>query len=425
VEPGENFTISVKIFNLTDTIYASNKEWKPGQPLPTPDSLHAYTLGNLYALDIELSWDPTILEYVDHAVKIPVETYPDGVLHEPIQDLKDVVDSSAGTYWLAKTSLGVVPRFNCQDANATVFTMTFNVTRRGKCALGLTSVDLVAPSDMLVVNGGLINKLAIPHWVRDGQFQNALATGIKSVKVEAHANDLFFGLPVISGENTKVTTVMENYGNISDTYNLTIYKGTDSLETWNNETLESGENKTFSYTINAEDLNVGDHIITVNATILHGNETFTDELSEPFTVIGTPDLVIDGPTSATAGDSISFSASRSTYNYSNGQLSNYTWTLTGPGEMAARITKREENVTFELDSAWSGGNWTVALEVLDIYGIKYDETRAATSPYRKTVVLEVAEAPPPSFFNIENIALIVILIVIIALAVVYLRRRSR
>ena len=148
-------------------------------------------------------------------------------------------------------------------------------------------------------------------------------------------------------------------------------------------------------------------------------------MSEPFTVIETPDLVIDGPTSATAGDSISFSASRSTYNYSNGQLSNYTWTLTGPGEMAARITKREENVTFELDSAWSGGNWTVALEVLDIYGIEYDETRAATSPYRKTVVLEVAEAPPPSFFNIENIALIVILIVIIALAVVYLRRRSR
>ena len=222
VEPGENFTISVKIFNLTDTIYASNWEWEPGQPLPTPDSLHVYTLGNLYALDIQLGWDPTILEYVDHTVKIPVETYPDGVLHEPIQDLMDVVDSSAGTYWLAKTSLGEVQRFNCQDANVTVFTMTFNVTRRGKCTLDLTSVDLVAPSNMLVVNGGLINKLAIPHWVRDGQFQNALATGIKSVKVEAHANDLFFGLPVISGENTKVTIVMENYGNISDTYNLTL-----------------------------------------------------------------------------------------------------------------------------------------------------------------------------------------------------------
>jgi len=82
-------------------------------------------------------------------------------------------------------------------------------------------------------------------------------------------------------------------------------------------------------------------------------------------------------------------------------------------------------VTFTLDSRWSGGNWTVALEVLDIYGIKYDETRAATSPYRETVVLEVAEAPPPSFFNIENIALIVMLIVIIAIAIVYLRRRSR
>ncbi|MCK4477706.1 hypothetical protein KAU88_04170 [Candidatus Bathyarchaeota archaeon] len=424
VEPGENFTISVKIFNLNDTIYESNVEWVPGQPLPSPGSLHDYTLGNLYGLDIQLSWDPTILDYASHTVKVPNSTSnPDGILYEPILDVMDYVDSSAGTYWLAKSSQSPALAFNCQDANATVFTMTFNVTRHGKCTLDLTSVDLAADPAMLVA--GTINKLAIPHWVRDGQFQNILATGIKSVKVEAHANDLFFGPPVISGENARVTVVMENYGNISDTYNLTLYKDTDLLETWNNETLESGENKTFSYTINAEDLNVGDHVIKAKATILHGNETFTDELSKPFTVIETPDLVIDGPTSATAGDSISFSASRSTYNYSNGQLSNYTWTLTGPDETAPRITNKEENVTFTLDSHWSGGNWTVALEVLDIYGIKYDETRAATSPYRKTVVLEVAEAPPPSFFNIENIALIVMLIVIIAIAIVYLRRRSR
>ncbi|MCK4477096.1 PKD domain-containing protein [Candidatus Bathyarchaeota archaeon] len=171
--PGETFTISVKIFNLTDTIYACYDEWEPGQPLPPPDSLYVYTLGNLYALDIQLSWDPTILEHVDHAVKIPVETYPDGVLHEPIQHVMDYVDPSAGTYWLAKSSLGEVPGFNCQDANATVFTMTFNVTRRGKCTLNLTSVDLAADPAMLV--SGTINKLAIPHWVRDGQFSYGVA----------------------------------------------------------------------------------------------------------------------------------------------------------------------------------------------------------------------------------------------------------
>jgi len=404
--PGDNFTISVKIFNLTDTIYKSNVEWVPGQPLPTPDSLNVYTLGNLYGLDIQLSWDPTILEYVSHAVKIPVETYPDGVLHEPIQHLMDYVDSSAGTYWLAKLSQPPAPAFNCQDANATVFTMTFNVTRRGACALDLTSIDLAADPDMLEVNGGPINMLAIPHWVRDSKFQDILATGIKSVKVEAHVDDLFFGLPVISGENARVTIVMENYGEISDTYNLTLYKGTDSLETWNNEILESGENKTFNYTITAEDLNVGDHVITVKATILHGNETLTDEVPREFSVIGTPSLTIAGPTTAELGDEVSFNASDSIHGDPNGAILYYTWTLTAPGESIPRvmIEGSSEAVTFVTSPGWPAGSWTVVLEVEDNYGVEYDSSRPATAPYRKEISLQLGEPPSISIVWPQNMS---------------------
>ncbi|MBE0519969.1 hypothetical protein IBX35_02880, partial [Candidatus Bathyarchaeota archaeon] len=53
LEPSETFTINVKIANVTD----------------------------LYGLDLQFGWDPTIIEYVSHTAKIPVETYPDGIMH--------------------------------------------------------------------------------------------------------------------------------------------------------------------------------------------------------------------------------------------------------------------------------------------------------------------------------------------------------
>ncbi|UCD95990.1 MAG: hypothetical protein JSV35_05705 [Candidatus Bathyarchaeota archaeon] len=78
---------------------------------------------NLESLDIHFSWNTTYLNYVDHTMKVPVETYPDGVLHEPIILLKDEVDDVAGTYWLTVATLGGDP-FN---GNGTVFEMTFMV----------------------------------------------------------------------------------------------------------------------------------------------------------------------------------------------------------------------------------------------------------------------------------------------------------
>ena len=49
--PPENFTIKVKIANVT----------------------------NLYGIDIQFTWDPTIIKCVSHTKKIPVQTYPDGI----------------------------------------------------------------------------------------------------------------------------------------------------------------------------------------------------------------------------------------------------------------------------------------------------------------------------------------------------------
>ena len=162
--PGETFSISVRIFNLSNNFYATDESWDPGEELGPPGGQYNYSLGNLFGLDIRLSWSPAILAYVNHTVKIPVEHFPDGVLHKPIWDVKDEIDQEAGTYWIAKTSQNPAEPFNCPGLNATIFTMTFSVREHGTCAVSLDSVDLATFWIVGVM-------LEIPHWSASGQFQ--------------------------------------------------------------------------------------------------------------------------------------------------------------------------------------------------------------------------------------------------------------
>jgi len=96
---------------------------------------------NLYGFGIDLAWDPTILEYVSHELTVPVEDYPNGILHEPFITVANNVDSIAGTYTSAASSLGA-PAFNNPDNNSTVFNMTFNALAQGICTLNITLSDL-------------------------------------------------------------------------------------------------------------------------------------------------------------------------------------------------------------------------------------------------------------------------------------------
>ena len=106
---GETFTIEVKVANVT----------------------------GLYGVDIRFSWDPTILEYISHTPKIPVEDYSDGILYEPAIKIKDEVDG--GTYWLAYACLHPAPSFN---GTGIAFNMTFTVSEMSACTLDIYRADL-------------------------------------------------------------------------------------------------------------------------------------------------------------------------------------------------------------------------------------------------------------------------------------------
>lgn len=134
IPPSQNFTITVKTANIT----------------------------GLYGFDIQFRWDPTILDYVSHTAKMPVETYPEGVLYEPVLPIKDEVNTTGGTYWLAATSMHPAPSFN---GSGTFFEMTFHVKTVGRSLLEIYSSELAYK-----------NATSIPHTVEHGVFDNLVPT---------------------------------------------------------------------------------------------------------------------------------------------------------------------------------------------------------------------------------------------------------
>lgn len=134
---GSTFTISVSIFNLTNS-YTMDPV-TPGLQVP---------LGNLFGFDINLTWNPAKLDYVSHIVTVPVEDYPNGVLHtDPdlgVQQLFDIVDPDAGTYHVGFACFYMAPVFNNPGKSNTVFNMTFTMLEQGASYLRLTGTELSA-----------------------------------------------------------------------------------------------------------------------------------------------------------------------------------------------------------------------------------------------------------------------------------------
>ena len=129
--PDEIFTVSIKIFNLTNA-YVPDPE----------DPKRTFSLGNLYGLEIQFSWAPTILEYVSHVVTIPIEDFPGGILHKPVMKIKNETDPAAGTCTIIFSSMRPAEPFNNPERSNTVFNVTFRVMREGASDLKFISTKL-------------------------------------------------------------------------------------------------------------------------------------------------------------------------------------------------------------------------------------------------------------------------------------------
>lgn len=152
--PGENLTISVQLFNLTSNFYQTNTIWdwrtRPDLGPWSNYPKYNYSLGNLVGFDVQLGWNITMLKFKSSITKIPVETYPDGVLHEPAQVLRDWVNEThsfpypqpeESRHWLVCISWGN-QGFN---GNGTVSELTFEVLKAGSTSINITQSRLSDP----------------------------------------------------------------------------------------------------------------------------------------------------------------------------------------------------------------------------------------------------------------------------------------
>lgn len=115
---------------------------------------------NLYGFEIKFSWNPSIVECIDRQVKVPVETFPDGILHQPFQQVKNQLNNTAGTYLVAYSSMSPAPPF---DGSGIIFSMRFRVIGYGTSSLSFASVKLA---------GFGLPPPPIPFETYDGLFTN-------------------------------------------------------------------------------------------------------------------------------------------------------------------------------------------------------------------------------------------------------------
>jgi len=101
-------------------------EYGPGNATGQEFIIEAYikNVTDLYGIDLQLKWDPTYLLYLNHTAKIPVDTFPDGILHQPGITIMDTADPTAGTYAVAYASMSPAPAFN---GTGIAFEMAFRI----------------------------------------------------------------------------------------------------------------------------------------------------------------------------------------------------------------------------------------------------------------------------------------------------------
>jgi len=213
-------TVFVYPFNITDPTLTPPKEFTI--------EVKMWNVTNLYGIDIQMSWNASLLNYTSHTVKIPVEKYPDGVLHEPGLLIKDEVDEEAGKYWLGYSSMLPAEAFN---GSGTVFNMTFRVIGFGKCHLDIYSSSL---ADM--------DGIPIEHKAEDGYFDNTFYD-VAIIEVEPSTAS------ASPGQTMNIFVTVKNNGTVRDeTFNVSTYWGGFLIETKPVVGLSPGVEETLNVT---------------------------------------------------------------------------------------------------------------------------------------------------------------------------------
>jgi hypothetical protein len=122
--------ISIATQETIVKVYPYQNVAAPGQQFTT--SIVVENVQNLFAVEVKLYWNQSILQLINKSVMLGVESNPGGVLHGQVYWNETI---EKGKYVLWGTSVGKeTPSFN---GSGTLVKLTFNVTGIGNCQLTL------------------------------------------------------------------------------------------------------------------------------------------------------------------------------------------------------------------------------------------------------------------------------------------------
>ncbi len=257
VQPGQNFTIAVTFENVS----------------------------SLYGFDIQITWNPNHLKYLNHTATIPVETYPTGLLHEPLFGWRiDDVDENAsmpgaepGTrYWIAASSQYPAPVFN---GSGSAFLITFEtLIQTGTTMLDFTQIDL---SDDQAT--------PIPYQSFSGVVEVISTHDIAVTHVALPKTIVGKGYPMT------FNVTAENQGLATENFNLTTHANATIIQT-KSITLPSEDFAAITFTWNTTGFAYGNYTVRAYAWPVLGetetaDNTFVDGV---VTVVLAGDLNDDG-----------------------------------------------------------------------------------------------------------------------------------
>jgi hypothetical protein len=247
---------------------------------------------NLYGFDIKFRWNTTFLDYVSHSVRVPRDTYPDGLLWNPIIQIMNEVNTTAGTYWIAYTSRWPAPSFN---GSGTVFTMTFMVKHHPVQPEPTANIELELYSTDLSDNGAN----PIPHTKEDGA---VILYAISARHDLAVSNVKPWKTIVGQGYICKINVTAINEGDSPENFTLTLYANTTIIVTLANITLASQNSAILTFTWNTTSLVKGNYTISANITQVPGETDLSDNTSVNGVVfVGVPCDITGPPPGAPDG----------------------------------------------------------------------------------------------------------------------------
>ncbi|MCW3996768.1 MAG: cohesin domain-containing protein [Candidatus Bathyarchaeota archaeon] len=129
---------------------------------------------NLYGIDVTLNWDSSVLQAINVDLRVGVESFADGVLHQSSNSPslfvgENNLTQSNGQYRLVAVSTSPAPSFN---GSGNIVKITFKALRIGSSALSLQS-DL---SDYPPSGRDPRISLAIDHTIQDSSVTVTAAT---------------------------------------------------------------------------------------------------------------------------------------------------------------------------------------------------------------------------------------------------------